>query len=111
MTETQPETVTPVTPETAEAEDRVISLNNKQYLYSSLSEEQQSAFEQAMQVNAKIEVKRVEIRDLTYARQYLIDFLEKDADSFTDVTPEAEATEAEAETTETTETTEATEAQ
>ena len=70
-----------------EKNNRIITINGKTYDFDSLNEESQGAFTQALEINQKIEAKKVEIRDLTYGRQYLVDFLEKKADEFTEVTP------------------------
>ena len=69
-------------------EQRIININDKQYLFDSLDEESQGAFTQAIEINRKIDGKQVEIRDLTYGRQYLVGFLEGKVDGFTEVTPD-----------------------
>jgi len=78
------EATAPTAPQTNE-ESRIIALNGKNYLFESLSDEAKGAFTQALEINEKIEGKKVDIRDLTYSRQYLVDFLEKNAESFTEV--------------------------
>ena len=70
-----------------QTEQRIININDKQYLFDSLDEESQGAFTQAIEINQKIEGKKIEIRDLTYARQYLVGFLEGKVSDFTEVTP------------------------
>jgi len=73
-----------------EAEQKIVNIDNKQYLFNSLDEESKNAFTQAIEINDKIGAKKLEIRDLTYAVQYLVNFLLSRTGTFTEVTPEYE---------------------
>lgn len=71
-------------------EQRIANINDKQYLYDSLDKESQGAFQQALEIGNKIEAKKVEIRDLNYAREYLVNFLSHREEGFTEVAVKAE---------------------
>ena len=66
----------------------VITINNKHYFKDSMSEDAQAAFEQALEMNQKIAAKEIEIRDLKYARQFLINFVEDKSSEFEEYIPE-----------------------
>lgn len=87
--------------ETSEVEnplsEELISINGRHFHKNTLNEEQLAAFEQAVELSAKIEDKKIEARDLTYARQYLINFIEEGIEGFTEFIPEAVGAEAKAE--------------
>ena len=94
------------TTETPELSEELITINDRHFHKNTLNDEQIAAFEQAVAISNKIEVKREEARDLSYARQYLIGFIEEGIEGYTEyfpATPETpETPEAEAETAETT---------
>ena len=52
-----------------------------------MSEELIAAFEQAIKMDEKIQIKQIEARDLTYARQFLINIVEEGADTMEEYIP------------------------
>jgi len=87
------ENTIPETPETqVPANQEIASINGKHYYKSSMSEELVVAFEQAVQMDQKIEMKKVEVRDLTYARQFLINIVEDGADTMDEYIPPVDET-------------------
>jgi len=82
------ENTIPETPETqVPANQEIASINGKHYYKSSMSKELIAAFEQAVQMDQKIEMKKVEVRDLTYARQFLINIVEDGSDTMEEYVP------------------------
>lgn len=69
------------TEQTQEQSREIATINGKHYFKDSMSDELVEAFNQAIQINDKIRIKEMEIRDLKYARQYLIDFIDDNKDS------------------------------
>lgn len=76
--------------ETTQEAQEIASINGKHYFKSSMSEELQMAFDQAIGINQKIAMKEEEIRDLKYARQYLIDFINDRKDEMIEYIPPAQ---------------------
>jgi len=83
---TIPET-TETTTQAAPANQEIASINGKHYYKSSMSEELIAAFEQAIKMDEKIQIKQIEARDLTYARQFLINIVEEGADTMEEYIP------------------------
>jgi hypothetical protein len=65
-----------------QAERQIITLNGKDYFVDSFPEEEKAALVQIEQVLLEIEKKKMEIRNLEYAKGYLVDYLAKNADKF-----------------------------
>jgi len=59
-----------------------VTLNNKEYFIDSFPEEQTIALAQVEQIQADIEIQKVKIRNLDYAKQFLVDYLVKNVDKF-----------------------------
>jgi len=76
--------------EQTEQPREIATINNKHYFKDSMSEDAQVAFEQAIEMNQKIAAKETEIRDLKYARQFLINFVEDKSSEFKEYIPEEE---------------------
>ena len=81
------------TQEAQEASREIATINGKHYYKDSMSDELVEAFNQAIQINNKIAVKELEIRDLKYARQYLIDFIDNNKDDMEEFIPPKEEVE------------------
>ena len=64
------------------AERQIITLNGKDYFVDSFPEEQKVALVQIEQIQLDVEKKKVDIRNLEYAKQFLVDYLAKNADKF-----------------------------
>jgi len=65
----------------------IATIGEKHYFKDSMSEELVAAFNQALQINEKIAAKELDIRDLKYARQYLIEFIESKKDTMKEFIP------------------------
>ena len=66
----------------AQQERVTVTLNGKNYYVDSFPDEQKVALAQIEQIVVDIEAKKVDIRNLEYAKQFLVDFLAKNADKF-----------------------------
>jgi len=76
MPETQPET-----------QKEIATINGRHFYKDSMSEELVAAFNQALEINEKIFIKENDIRDLKYARQFIINFINSKADEMTEYFP------------------------
>ena len=77
MTETQ---------NTVKQEERiVVTINGKDYYADSFPEQEKIALIQIEQINADIERKKIDIRNLEYARQFLTDYLSQNVEKFEEV--------------------------
>jgi hypothetical protein len=68
--------------EAQQTQEETITINGVDYKLSSLNEESLVALEQLRVLDQLIELKEDELRYNKYARQYLIDFVAKNVDSF-----------------------------
>ena len=76
-----------IQPEQVQPTREIASINGKHYFKDSMSKDVLMAFEQALELNDKILEAEKTVRDLKYARQYLIEYIEKKADSLEEYIP------------------------
>jgi len=69
-------------PETTPQDRKTITIDGNEYFVDSFSDEAKMALEQIQQINIEIELEKVKIRNLEYARQYLVDYLSQQKDNF-----------------------------
>ncbi len=72
---------------------KTISIDGNDYFIDSFPDEAKMALEQIQQINIEIELEKVKIRNLEYARQYLVDYLSNQKDKFEAVPEQTEQTE------------------
>jgi hypothetical protein len=59
-----------------------IELNGKTYLVDSFPEQEKVALAHIEQIEAKMELTKIDLRNLEYGRQFLVDYLVKNVDKF-----------------------------
>ena len=75
----------------AQTEQRkVITINDKTYFLDSFKDELGVALQQVQEVQIEKERTKVQLRNLEYAEQFLIDFLAKNSDKLEEVALEKE---------------------
>jgi regulator of sigma D len=72
--QTQTQTQTPA------EERKVLTLNGKNYFVDSFKDELQTALVQIEQIQTEQEITKINLRNLDYAQQFLIDYLSKNTD-------------------------------
>jgi regulator of sigma D len=70
-------------------ERKTLTLNGKNYYVDSFKEEQQVALVQIEQIQAEQEIAKINLRNLDYAQQFLVDYLSKNIDKLEEA-PESE---------------------
>jgi hypothetical protein len=71
-----------------------VTLNGKDYKIDSFPDEQKVALGQIEQISQQIELAKIDVRNLEYAKQYLVDYLIQNTDKFEEV-PQVSETEPE----------------
>jgi hypothetical protein len=62
-----------------------IELNGKKYKIDSFPEQERIALAHIEQIEAKMELTKIDMRNLEYGRQFLVDYLVKNVDKFEEV--------------------------
>jgi regulator of sigma D len=73
----------------ATQERKTVTLNGKDYYVDSFKDELQVALVQIEQIQAEQELAKMNLRNLEYAQQFLVDYLSKNVDKLEEV-PEQE---------------------
>jgi hypothetical protein len=70
---------------TENKERQTIVLNEKEYYVDSFGDEQKAALLQVEEIIMATNAKKVDIRNLEYAKQYLVEYLTKNSEDFEEV--------------------------
>jgi hypothetical protein len=61
---------------------KTVTIDGEDYLIDSFPEEAMAALNQIYQITRDIEVQKIQVRNLEYAKQYLVDYLSQNKDKF-----------------------------
>ena len=76
-------------------ERKTVTIDGKDYFIDSFPDEAKMALEQIQQITVEIELEKIKIRNLEYAKQYLVDYLSSKKDEFEAVPESKDETEKE----------------
>jgi hypothetical protein len=71
-----------------QTQTQTVTINGKHYLLDSFKDEQKIALVQIEQIDAEKELLAMKLRNLDYAKQFLVEYLSKNADKLQEA-PEA----------------------
>ena len=74
--------------QTEQTQAQTVTINGKNYLLDSFKDEQKVALVQIEQIDAEKDLLAMKSRNLDYAKQFLVEYLSKNADKLQEV-PEA----------------------